>query len=86
MTTVWLIVDLVDVKVARLPSCPYELQIILATAFIAFIVTGRNAWSTLPSLRRWAAIAGVASILAVVWLAVSVAIVLQFHLLIGGHL
>jgi hypothetical protein len=82
----WLIADLVDVKVARLPSFPYEIQIVLAAAFLAFVVTGRNAWSNLPPLQRWSAVAGVASILTVVWFAITVAIGLQFHLLIGGHL
>jgi hypothetical protein len=86
MTAVWLIVDLVDVKVGRLPSFPFEIQIIVAAAFIAFVVASRNAWSKLPSLQRWAAVAGVASILTVVWFAISVVIVLQFHLLIGGQL
>jgi hypothetical protein len=86
MTVVWLTADLIDVKIARLPSFPYETQIALAAAFIAFTVTGRNAWSELPPLQRWSAVAGVASILSVVWFAITVAIVLQFHLFIGGPL
>ncbi len=86
MTAVWLVVDLVDVKVARLPSFPGELQIVLATTFIVFVLTNRNAWPQLSSLYRWPAVAGVASILTVVWFAISIAIVLSFHLRIGGTL
>ena len=86
MTALWLLADLVDVKVARLPPFEYELPIMIAAAFVVFIFSNRDAWRTLPSLQRWAAVAFAAGVLTAVWFAVSVAIVLQFHLLIGGGL
>jgi hypothetical protein len=86
MTTLWLLADFVDVKIARLPSVEYELPILLVAVFVAFVSAGRSTWAKLPAPRRWVAIAGVAGILTAVWFAVSVAIVLQFHLLIGGGL
>ena len=86
MTTLWLLADLVDVKIAQLPSFEYELPIVIATAFVGFVLASRNAWMELPPLRRWAAVVFAASILTAVWFAVSVAAVLQFHLLIGGTL
>lgn len=86
MTILWCLVVWVDLKVNRVPSVPYEAAAILLMVAAGLGFALRRAWPKLPPLRRAAAIVTVAVLLAVIWFAVSVLLVLKFLLLIGGHL
>jgi len=86
MTALWLFADWYDVKVARLPGFPYELQLILLLVFLGFVLILRSVGSGGSRLMRAASVGTLAAVLTAVWFAVTTVLLLQFHVLAGGHL
>jgi len=82
----WMILDVIDVKICRIPSYKFELQIGLSMIFISFMIVNKNLMKTKKMLIRVIGIALISSIITSAWFIISVAILLQFHVSIGGHL
>lgn len=82
----WLVVDLIDVKIARIPDVAYSLQIILIVVFSSFF------WANQPLFPHFALTVRVllniliSAVITFVWFWISVLIGIQFHLAIGGTL
>ena len=82
----WMIVDVIDVKFYKIPSYKFELQIFLSIIFLSFMIVNKNLMKTKKMLIRVIGIALISSIITSAWFVISVAMLLQFHLSIGGHL
>jgi len=81
-----MILDVIDVKIYRVPSYKFELQIGLSIVLISFTIVNKNFMKTKKMLIRIVGIVLISSIITCIWFVISVAIILQFHLSIGGHL
>ena len=82
----WMILDVIDVKIYRIPSYKFELQAGLSIVLISFMIVNKNFMKTKKILIRIVGITLLSSIITSAWFVISVAIILQFHLSIGGHL
>lgn len=82
----WMILDVIDVKICRIPSYKFELQIGLSIIFISFMIVNKNLMKTKKMVIRVIGIALISSIITSAWFVISVVILLQFHMSIGGHL
>jgi predicted secreted protein len=82
----WMIVDVIDVKFYKIPSYKFELQIFLSIIFLSFMIVNKNLMKTKKMLIRVIGIALISSIITSAWFVISVVMLLQFHLSIGGHL
>jgi hypothetical protein len=83
---IYLIIDFVDVRIYRFEGFKYELFIALSVIFLSYVFTNKNLYSSGTLIFRVVIITFTSACLTVLWFIVSVFIVLQFHLLIGGNL
>ena len=82
----WMVLDVIDVKIYKIPSYQFELQIGLSIVLISFMIVNKDLMKTKKMLVRIIGIALISSIITSAWFVISVAIILQFHMSIGGHL
>ena len=82
----WMILDVIDVKIHRIPSYKFELQIGLSIVLISFMIVNKNFMKTKRMVIRLVGITLISSIITSAWFVIAVAMILQFHLAIGGHL
>lgn len=86
LTVIWLGIDLYDLKISRLPSFKYELPIALLFVLFLFFYVNKNLWLQLNPVLHYLSVGLFSSCLTGLWFIVSVYLVLEFHLLMGGTL
>ncbi len=82
----WLIIDVVDVKLYRFKGFEHELVVGLSIVLISFIIANKNLFEKFNLFLRGCAIAAISIGLTALWFCITVGILLEFHLAIGGNL
>ena len=82
----WLVIDLIDVRIAKLPDFAYSLQITLMMVFSSFYCANQPLFPHFASTSRVLLNILSSAVITFVWFWISVLIVIQFHLAIGGTL
>jgi hypothetical protein len=82
----WILIDFIDVKWRRFPSFEYELSFVLVFVLASFVWVNKSLVRKVRPSLRYLIISLIASIMTALWFALTVYMVIQFHMAIGGHL
>ena len=82
----WLIVDLIDVKLFKKPGHKYDLLMILGVVFLSFAFINRKLFLKLNPFLRWFSLFILSAGLTSLWFFLTVSVLIEFHVSIGGHI
>ena len=81
----WLLVDFIDIKIAKVPRFKYSLPLTLFIIWLSFS-WGCKYLFAFKGVKKYMAIYSLSLIMTIAWFIVGSFSVIKFHLLIGGQL
>jgi hypothetical protein len=83
---VWLIIDIIDVKYVKISGHDYELVLILGVVLFSFILANKSLFKRMNPIFRSLSVLILSAVFTTIWFFISITILLEFHITIGGNL
>ena len=85
-TILWLFIDLIDVKLFKIPGHKYGLLITLSIVLVSFIYVNKGLLQDQRPFYRGVVILSICMGLTAIWFIFATTILVEFHVSIGGHI